>query len=119
MDRRSKTGRISFFAYLFYTHIASRASVAILAAILQLPAFFSSCTQEENTTSVHTKAQIYIQWSEIPTPDALDLFFFFTEEPMRLDAYQQVTGLDRDRALESISTDEAIGIPYSAEHLSG
>ncbi len=103
MDRRSKTGRISFFAYLFYTHIASRASVAILAAILQLPAFFSSCTQEENTTSVHTKAQIYIQWSEIPTPDALDLFFFFTVEPMRLDAYQQVTGLDREMFTYALS----------------
>ena len=34
-------------------------------------------------------------------------------------SYSQVTGLDRDRALESISTDEAIGISYSAEHLSG
>ena len=34
-------------------------------------------------------------------------------------SYSQVTGLDRDRTLESISTDEAIGIPYSAEHLSG
>ena len=103
MDRRSKTGRISFFAYLFYTHIASRASVAILAAILQLPAFFSSCTQEEKTTSVHTKAQIYIQWSEIPTPEALDLFFFFTEEPMRLDAYQKVTGLDREMFTYALS----------------
>lgn len=96
MDRRSKTGRISFFAYLFYPHIASRISVAILAAILQLPAFFSSCTEEEKPSPVHTKAQIYIQWSEIPTPEALDLFFFFTEEPMRLDAYQQVSGLDRE-----------------------
>lgn len=94
MDRRSKTGRISSFAYLFFTHFASRTSVAIVAAILQLPAFFSSCSMEEKYTSIHTKAQIYIQWSEIPTPEALDLFFFFTEEPMRLDAYQQVTGLN-------------------------
>ena len=28
-------------------------------------------------------------------------------------SYSQVTGLDRDRTLESISTDEAIGIPPS------
>jgi len=94
MDRRSNTGRISFFAYLFYPRFASRFSAALLAAILQLPAFFSSCVPEEKPTSIHTKAQIYIQWSEIPTPKALDLFFFYTEEPLRLDSYQQVDNLD-------------------------
>ena len=103
MDRRNKTGRISFFAYLFYPHIASRISVAILAAILQLPAFFSSCTEDEKPSPVHTKAQIYIQWSEIPTPEALDLFFFFTEEPLRLDAYQKVTGLDSEMFTYALS----------------
>jgi hypothetical protein len=96
MDRRTKTGRISFFAYLFYPHFASHFSVAILTAFLQFPAFFSSCTREERPDSVSTKAQIYIQWSEIPTPEALDLFFFHTDGAMRLDAYQQVTGLDRN-----------------------
>ena len=95
MNRRTKTGRISFFAYLFFPHIAGRFSAAIVAVFLQLPAFFSSCSPEEKPATVHTKAQIYIQWSEIPTPDALDLFFFHTEEPMRLDAYQQVTGLEQ------------------------
>ncbi len=103
MDRQTKTGRISFFAYLFYPRIASRISAAILAALLQLPAFFSSCTQKENDACVATKAQIYIQWSGIPTPDTLDLFFFFTEEPMRLDAYQQVSGLEEKRFTYAVS----------------
>ena len=104
MDRRTKTGRISFFAYLFYSQFASRFSTAILAAILQLPAFFSSCAREEKPSSVHTKAQIYIQWSENPTPKALVLFFFYTEEPMRLDSYQQVDKLDGDLFLYALSS---------------
>ena len=90
MDRRTNTGRISFFAYLFFPRFASRISVAILTALLQVPAFFSSCTREGETYSVDTKAQIYIQWSGIATLKAMDLFFFHTEEPMRLDAYQHV-----------------------------
>ncbi len=103
MDRRTKTGRISFFAYLFFPQFASRISVAILAAFLQFPAFFSSCTQEDESISVGTKAQIYIQRSGNPTPYALDLFFFFTEEPMRLDAYQQVDDWDRNLFTYTVS----------------
>jgi len=95
MDRDTETGRISFFAYLFSSHIARRTSATLLAVFLQLPAFFSSCIPQKEADSVLTKAQIYIHWSEIPTPEALDFFFFNTDGPMRLDAYQQVTGLDR------------------------
>lgn len=104
MNRRKKTGRISFFAYLFYPRFAGRISAALLAVFLQLPAFFSSCSLEEMPADVHTKAQIYIQWSENPTPEALDLFFFHTEEPMRLDAYQQVAGLDQSLFTYALSS---------------
>ena len=103
MKRSKKTGRISFFAYLFCPHFAGRISAAILAAVLQSPAFFSSCTRQEDETDCRTKAQIYIQWSENPTPDALDLFFFDQEGAMRLDAYQQIDILSAPGGVYALS----------------
>ena len=108
MTKSNDTGRISFFAYLFfYPRIASRISVALLAAVLQSPAFFSSCAttkeEKEESSVLRTKAQIYIQWSENPTPDALDVFFFFQEEPRHLDAYQQITEWDQGRTVYALS----------------
>ena len=105
MNRSTETGRISFFAYLFFffPRFARHISVAVLAAFLQLPAFFSSCSRIEEPACVPTKAQIYIQWATNPTPEALDLFFFHTREPMELDAYQQVSGLDSRTGVYALS----------------
>lgn len=105
MDRRTETGRISFFAYLslLLSHFARHGSVAVPAVFLQLPAFFFSCTGPDEAFPVATKTQIYIQWTKNPTPEALDLFFFDTLQPMRLDSYEQVTGLDRQLSAYAVS----------------
>ena len=96
MTPRHKTGRTSFTESLpFYPHTAARCiSVAIISAFLQVPAFFSSCTRTAHTFDTHTERQIYIQWTKNPTPDAIDLFFFKLEGAQKLDAYQQITGLE-------------------------
>ena len=66
----------------------------MIPAILQVPAFFSSCTRGEETIETHTERQIYIQWTKIPTPDAIDLFFFDLHGAQKLDTYQQLVQLE-------------------------
>lgn len=65
----------------------------MLAAILQLPAFFSSCTPHAYTPDV---APVYttLKWTKTPAPEAVDLFFFETQGSQLLDAYQQIVPLD-------------------------
>lgn len=76
--------------YRLIRHLAARcASVASITALLQFPAYFSSCTKTESPADKRT--QIYIQWSKNPTPEALDLLFFETEGQLRLDSYHQVS----------------------------
>lgn len=76
--------------YRLSRHLAARcASAAFLTAILQFPAYFSSCTKTEDPAGKRT--QIYIQWSKNPTPEALDLLFFETEGQQKLDSYHQVS----------------------------
>ncbi len=68
----------------------------MLAAFLQLPAFFSSCSSHAYTPDT---APVYttIQWTKTPAPEAVDLFFFETQGSQLLDAYQQVVQLDREK----------------------
>ena len=91
MTRRKNTGRISTTHYHPVSSATSRISVAIITALLQVPAFFSSC---EHPLAVSEDApigtQIYIQWTKNTTPQAIDLFFFDTLGAQKLDSYQQI-----------------------------
>ena len=85
-----KTGRYpSLPRHYFFRHFVRCASAATLAAFLQLPAFFSSCTPlappasgDNITLRMETKG---------PAPEAVDLFFFDTTGVQLLDSYQQVS----------------------------
>lgn len=71
----------------FFTGISAGCiSAAILPALLQGPAFFSSCSRAE----CPQQRQIVLKTSGPPT-DAIDLFFFDTLGIQRLDAYQQLS----------------------------
>ncbi len=76
--------------YFFLTkhRFASHLSVATIAAFLQCPAFFSSCSGKEAKNT--EEAQIYIEWTKNPTPEALDLLFFYLDGAEKLDSYHQV-----------------------------
>ena len=95
MTRRKHTGRTSTTdLHPFCLHLAARCiSAAIITAILQVPAFFSSCSRPEDTLENDMERQIYIQWTKIPTPDAIDLFFFDLNGAQNLDTYQQLQNL--------------------------
>lgn len=69
---------------------ANHASVIMLAAILQLPAFFSACTPLRESAPARNGRQIYITWTNNPIQDTVDLFFFDTSGIQLLDAYQRV-----------------------------
>jgi hypothetical protein len=93
MARSKNTGRsITLPLHHFFGHLARCASAASLAAFLQSPAFFSSCTKETAppaepfTLSLDTKSTV---------PEAVDLFFFDTTGVQLLDSYQQITNLQR------------------------
>ncbi len=91
MSRRNKTGRTSTLLHPIILHqFKGCKSAAILTAILQVPAFFSSCEHVTDSTEAHTEPQIYIQWTKNPTSDAIDLFFFDTLGAQKLDTYQQI-----------------------------
>ena len=69
---------------------ANHASVIILAAIMQFPAFFSACTPLRESAPARNGRQIYITWTNNPIKDTVDLFFFDTSGTRLLDAYQRV-----------------------------
>lgn len=79
--------------YPFFGHFARCVSAASLAAFLQFPAFFPSCTVQEELSrdkpivSLRTKGVL---------PEAVDLFFFDTLGIQGLDSYQQVTDLNQN-----------------------
>ena len=95
MSRRKPTGRTLFTVpNLLYRHLhACCASVAIISAFLQVPAFFSSCKRYSESPEYPTETRIYIKWTKNPTPQAIDLFFFETGGAQKLDSYQQLTDL--------------------------
>ena len=77
--------------HFFSGRFAHCISAVPMAAFLQLPAFFTSCTQEapppfDSVTLVWT--------TKSSVPEALDLFFFDTLGVQLLDSYQQVTDLE-------------------------
>ena len=118
MTRSKKTGRISSTLplYHFSERFARCASAASLAAFLQFPAFFSSCTQDIDRKE--EEVQLLLT-TKSAGPEAVDLFFFDTLGIQRLDAYQQIsdwsqtvyglsaTGVKRLVALSGKSGDQA------------
>lgn len=84
MSSNGKKGRGSTPSVKKSSLSARRASAAI-AAFLQLPAIFSSCT----ASAVETTS-LYIKKSLTSVSGKLDIFFFDSEEPFLLDSYQQV-----------------------------
>lgn len=90
MTRRKNRGRTSFYPHPYILQQSGCVSVAVITAILQVPAFFSSCERVTDRTDVHTETQIYIQWTKNTTPEAIDLFFFDTLGAQKLDTYQQI-----------------------------
>ena len=94
MTRSKNTGRSSTLPrHHFFEQIARCASAASLAAFLQSPAFFTSCTQEALPPA--TKAVTLSLDTKSPLPEAVDLFFFDTVGVQLLDSYQQVTNLQQ------------------------
>ena len=76
------------YNHCFFTRIAARhASVITLSAIMQFPAFFSSC----DTLRARSERQIYLQSVKYPIQYPVDLFFFDTTGTQLLDAYQQLS----------------------------
>ncbi len=91
MTRRKTTGRTSKTHYHPDSSATCRISVAIITALLQAPAFFSSCEHPLQTSEdAPIGTQIYIQWTKNTTPEAIDLFFFDTLGAQKLDSYQQI-----------------------------
>ena len=85
MPRSIKTGRKSTDKPLFYiARFARRISVAI-SAFMQLPAFFASCSAEDQAFAPR---KIYIERAP-SSRGALDVFVFEGEPPYLLDSYQQ------------------------------
>lgn len=96
MTRRKNIGRTST-QILFFKPLSDRyASVVIVTALLQAPAFFSSCEHVSDSIQPLTGEQIYIQWTKNTTPDAIDLFFFDTDGAQKLDTYQQIADIGND-----------------------
>ena len=62
-----------------------------MAAFLQFPASFTSCTQEARPF----QQEVRLEWdSKSPVPEVLDIFFFDTTGVQLLDSYQKVTNLE-------------------------
>lgn len=59
-----------------------------------VPAFVFSCISPEESVPDRKQTQIYITKAEKTTLEGLDLFFFYPEEPMKLDSYQHFGGAD-------------------------
>lgn len=98
MTRSKKTGRILLTRFLSSLRSAAGcASAALLAAIMQLPAFFSSCTPHAPYTPAKAPVYTTLQWTKTSAPDAVDLFFFETQGSELLDAYQQVVQPEKER----------------------
>ncbi len=89
MARKNKTGRIFRYLFIFcFTSFTRYASVALLAALLQFPAFLSSCSKSD--TPLKLPAQVRIRAQYPHSAEALDVFFFDTLGAQVLDAYQQI-----------------------------
>ena len=74
--------------YHFFGRFVRRISAATLTAVMQFPAFLSSCTRESAPLQ---QTQIKIEWTtKGPAPEAIDLFFFDTLGVQLLDSYQQL-----------------------------
>lgn len=90
MSKSKNTGRMSFLStVVFSICIAGRVSAAILAALLQCPAFFSC-------TPMHAPLK-----KEAPA-GYIDVFFFDTLSPQYLDSYQRLRADDTMHALSSV-----------------
>ena len=97
--RKSTTiASISFCLRIFARH----ASVIPLTAVLQFPAFFSSCTPAGEGAPAQSERQIYIQWTKNPITREADLFFFDTTGTRLLDAYQRIK-LVEGQAVKALS----------------
>ena len=84
------TGRMSFLStVVFSICIAGRVSAAILAALLQCPAFFSC-------TPMHAPLR------KAAPAGYIDVFFFDTLSPQYLDSYQRLRADDTMHALSSV-----------------
>ncbi len=69
----------------------------MLAAILQLPAFFSSCSTPAPYTPAKAPVHTTLHWTKTSIPEAVDLFFFETQGSQLLDAYQQVVQPEQEK----------------------
>ena len=91
MTRRKNTGRrLSLLPLSFSVcPLARCVSAASLAVLLQLPAYFSSCTHQRRLPD---DTPIVIHWStKSAVPETIDLFFFDTLGSQLLDSYQQIS----------------------------
>lgn len=115
MVRHDKTGRgqtISF-KLLFHLRFCGRASAAILAAFLQLPAFLSSCDIIEEPED--SPARKIIIRSAVPKwAEAIDVFFFDNDGTGRLDSYQQISLADSSSLYALSGTDASHMVVLSA-----
>ena len=90
MSKSKNTGRMSFLStVVFSICIAGRVSAAILAALLQCPAFFSC-------TPMHAPLR------KAAPAGYIDVFFFDTLSPQYLDSYQRLRADDTMHALSSV-----------------
>lgn len=90
MFARRRKGRMSkMLCYYLSAPLARRKSAAMFAAILQCPAFFSSCTEVSLQEGLFKDRKIIIQ-SRTQAPASFDLFIYNTDEAGNLDACQHI-----------------------------
>lgn len=108
MNRSKKMGRIftNNFITSSFLRCACRVSVAT-SAVLQLPAFFASCT-------LQPAKEVHIKINRAEAGRALDIFFFDAEEPYLLDCYQQSVVEDSDYVLSGPGDKIVAAMPATA-----
>lgn len=103
MLKTIKTGRMSFLSTVIIKIFASsRTSVALLAALLLCPAFFS-CT---SIPAPHPR---------IAAGEYIDVFFFDTLSPQHLDSYQRLRADDTLYALSSVGPKRVVALSVGSK----
>lgn len=102
-DKKGRKIRLIIKKLFSMRYSACCISAITSAALLQLPAFVSSCVMQETKSPAYIGQQIYIQCTKNPRLPELDCFFFHTEGARLLDSYQQIP-VSGDGTVTGIST---------------
>ncbi len=91
--RKGRPNRLTYYDSL---ELPALRSVWLLSIV---PAFVFSCSPSEKPVPERKETQIYITKAEKTTVGGMDLFFFYAEEPQKLDAYQHFNAFESPAVL--------------------